>query len=90
MSNANATKLDWAYDQARAWWEKNIGHPDYSKIIGLAQLLRRASRRKATLDSRRRRRSRTLVEGMKFAVNHPERAEQIVSGEKRRRCPARG
>jgi hypothetical protein len=56
---SNATKIDWAYHWAERWI--NTFEPDSPrssvKILNLARLLRRASRRNATLMFRKRRRT---------------------------------
>jgi len=51
---ANATKMDWAFNQASTWWKKRIGSPCYEKIFELAGMLRRAARRNEPRLVRRR------------------------------------
>lgn len=51
---SNATKLDWAYSQAKRWITENVGIVNDDRVLTLAQIIRRASRRNATLQFRLR------------------------------------
>lgn len=51
---SNAVKMDWAYDQAKRWIAENVGIVNTHRLLNLAGLIRRASRRNATLQFRNR------------------------------------
>jgi hypothetical protein len=51
---SNAAKFDWAYDQAKRWIAENVGIVNTHRVLNLASMIRRASRRNATLQFRRR------------------------------------